>query len=105
MNSPARSPWLLGAALVGFVVPNGIFIYWLLFEFPGFGAVLADRLALAFIIDVALALVLLAIYFARRPIGPVKWYWFLVLSLGGLSFSLPLYYWLNAPPAPKREIP
>jgi len=36
------------------------------------------------------------VYFARHPLGPVKWPWFVVLSfLGGLGFSLPLYYWLN----------
>ncbi len=103
MNPPSRSPWLLGAALAGFVIPNAVFVYWLVFEFPGIAAVLHDKLALAFIIDVALALVFLSLYFARRPIGPVKWYWFVILSLlGGLSFSLPLYYWLNAPAAAPR---
>jgi len=46
--------------------------------------------------NVLLVLIILGVYFARRPIGPVKWYWFIVLSLlGGLGFSLPLYYWLN----------
>src|SRR5262245_19940902 len=88
--------WLPLIALVGFVVPNGFFVYWLLFEFEGFGPILRDRLALGFILDVALALVLLAIYFAHHPLGAVKWPWFVVLSLmGGLGFSLPLYYWLN----------
>ena len=88
--------WLLLAALVGFVVPNGFFLYWLCFEFHGVGPVLQDRLALGFILDVALALVLLSVYFARHPIGPVRWPWFVLLSfLGGLGFSLPLYYWLN----------
>jgi len=39
---------------------------------------------------------LLAIYFARRPIGRVSWQTFVLLSLiGGLGFSLPLYWWLN----------
>ena len=38
----------------------------------------------------------LAGFFAVRPIGPVRWYWFIVLSLlGGMAFSLPLYWWLN----------
>ena len=88
--------WLLAIAAVGFLVPNGIFIYWLLVEFSGLRAVLQDRLAFGFILDVFLALILLAVYFAKRPIGPVRWYWFVVLSLlGGLGFSLPLYYWLN----------
>jgi hypothetical protein len=88
--------WLLLVALFGLVVPNGFFVYWLLFEFHGLSAILADRLALGFILDVAVALVVLSVYFARHPIGPVKWYWFVLLSfMGGLGFSLPLYYWLN----------
>src|SRR5687767_409112 len=93
--------WLLMIALLGLVVPNGFFVYWLLFEFRGLGPVLQDKLALGFILDVLLALVLLSVYFARHPIGPIKWYWFVGLSfVGGLGFSLPLYYWLN-----RRRIP
>jgi hypothetical protein len=88
--------WLLLVALLGLVVPNGFFVYWLVFEFHGLGAVLQDKLALAFILDVTLALAVLTVYFARRPVGAVRWHWFVVLSLiGGLGFSLPLYYWLN----------
>jgi hypothetical protein len=88
--------WLLVVALLGFVVPNGFFLYWLFFEFQGLGPVLQDRLALGFMLDVVLTLIILSVYFARRPIGSVKWYWFVALSFaGGLGFSLPLYYWLN----------
>jgi hypothetical protein len=88
--------WLLVIALFGLVVPNGLFIYWLLAEFPGVTAVAQNKLALAFILDAFMALALLTVYFARRPIGPVRWPWFVVLSiLGGLGFSLPFYYWLN----------
>lgn len=88
--------WLLLVALFGLVVPNGFFIYWLFFEFHGFGPVLEDNLALGFILDVLLALIFLSVYFARNPIGPIKWHWFVVLSfVGGLGFSLPFYYWLN----------
>jgi hypothetical protein len=88
--------WLPLVALLGFVVPNGFFGYWLAFEFHGIGPVLQDKLALGFILDVMLALMVLSVYFARHPLGVVKWQWFVVLSLlGGLGFSLPLYYWLN----------
>jgi len=91
--------WLLLIALFGLVVPNGFFIYWVVYEFNGLGPVLQDKLALGFILDVLLALILLSAYFARHPLGPVKWYWFVVLSfVGGLVFSLPLYYWLNRRP-------
>ena len=88
--------WLLLIALLGFVVPNSFLIYWLVFEFHGLSPVLHDKLAVSFMLDLLLALIILGAYFARRPIGPVKWYWFILLSLlGGLAFSLPLYYWLN----------
>lgn len=55
-----------------------------------------NPLAAAFMLDAFLALGLLAYFFSVRPIGPVKWYWFVLLSLlGGLAFSIPLYWWLN----------
>jgi hypothetical protein len=88
--------WLVLVALFGLFVPNGIFAYWLLTEFDGVGGVIGNRLALAFIIEAFLVLGIMANYFARNPIGPVPWYWFVVLSLiGGLGFGIPFYYWLN----------
>ena len=87
---------LLIIAIFGLLVPNGIFIYWLLTEFHSFSQVYTDKLALGFILDCFLAMFLLAYWFAVNPIGKIKWYWFIVLSLiGGLGFSLPFYYWLN----------
>ena len=87
---------LIAVALFGFFVPNGFFLYWLFVEYNGIAPVLQDKLAIGFILDVFVALIILSVYFARHPIGRVKWYWFVVLSLaGGLGFSLPLYYWLN----------
>ena len=83
-------------ALFGLIVPNGMFIYWLLHDYRGIAAVLDDWLAVSFILDALLALILITVYFARRPIGPVRWPWFVVLSfVGGLGFSLPFYWWLN----------
>jgi hypothetical protein len=88
--------WLLLVAAFGLAVPNTLFLYWLFVDFSGWSAVLHNRLALAFMIDAFMALGLMAAWFARRPIGPVRWPWFVVLSLlGGLGFSLPFYYWLN----------
>ena len=87
---------LLLIALFGLVVPNGLFLYWLIYEYDGLAHAAQNRLALAFIIDAVMVLGLLAYYFARNPIGRVRWYWFVALSfLGGLGFSLPLYWWLN----------
>jgi hypothetical protein len=87
---------LLLLAAFGFVVPNGLFLYWLFYEYPGLAAVAQNRLALGFMLDAFMAMILLAVYFARHPIGAVRWPWFVVLSIaGGLGFSLPLYLWLN----------
>ncbi len=87
---------LLLIALFGLLVPNGIFLYWLLYECDGIASIVQNKLAIAFILDAFLAMGLLAYYFARNPIGRVKWYWFIVLSiLGGLGFSIPFYWWLN----------
>ena len=88
--------WLLLIALFGFVVPNGLFVYWLLFEYVDLASVLANHLAVAFMLDALLAVVLMSYLFAIRPLGPVRWPWFVVLSfLGGLGFSIPCYVWLN----------
>src|ERR1044072_4991854 len=88
--------WLLVVAAFGFVVPNGFFIHWLLTGDKSLDAILGNELALGFILDCMLAMVLLAWLFAARPIGRVRWPWFVVLSFaGGLGFSIPLYLWLN----------
>jgi hypothetical protein len=88
--------WLLIIALFGLIVPNGIFIYWLFNEFGGAAAVLQNKLAVAFILDAFMAMFLLAYFFAAKPIGRVRWYWFVILSIiGGLGFSIPFYWWLN----------
>lgn len=98
-----RSPWLLLVAISGLVIPNGFFIHWLFFEWTGFAAVFANHLAVAFVLDAFMAMCLLAWWFAKRPIGRVRWPWFVVLSLlGGLGFSLPMYWWLNGGEARPR---
>jgi hypothetical protein len=87
---------LLAIALFGLIVPNGLFLYWLVYEYDGVMNVAQNKLALAFIMDAFLAMGLLAYYFARNPVGRFEWYWFIALSLlGGLGFSIPLYWWLN----------
>ncbi len=88
--------FLLVIALFGLIVPNGIFIYWLFTEFNSVAGIVGNKLAIAFIIDAFMAMFLLAYWFAVNPIGKIKWYWFIVLSIvGGLGFSFPFYWWLN----------
>ena len=95
--------WLLPIAAFGFFVPNGLFLHWLLNEFTSVGAALSDRLALAFMLDVLVATAVLTYLAATKPLGRIRWPWFLLLSfLGGLGFSIPLYLWLNWRAAPDR---
>jgi len=88
---------MLGVALFGPLVPNGLFLYWLFFEQPTVSAVLGDHLALAFMIDAVLILVVFAGHVAAAPGYELGWGCFVVLSLvGGIGFSIPVYLWLNA---------
>jgi hypothetical protein len=88
--------WLLIVAAIGLFIPNGLFIYWLVSDFRSLADVVANRLALAFVLDAFLAVVVLTVYFATRPIGRVRWQWFVLFSLvGGLGFGIPFFLWLN----------
>jgi len=96
--------WLLVIALFGLLVPNGYFLYWLCTEYRGIGPVVQNHLALGFILGATLATGLLCFHYAKRPIGRLRWPWFLLMSLvGGLGFGLPLYWWLNARPQFRAE--
>lgn len=83
-------------AAFGLTVPNGLFLYYMMVEFASVSAVLHNTLAMAFILDAFMAMGCLAWWFARHPPGKYSWRLFVLLSLlGGLGFSLPLYYYLN----------
>lgn len=88
--------WLLIVAVFGLIAGDGLFLYWLAYDYQGIRAIMQDRLALGFMIDATLTGAILAVHFARTPPGRVRWPWFVVLSLaGGLCFGLPFYWWLN----------
>src|SRR4029434_7374789 len=87
---------LLLVALFGLIVGDGLFLYWLLVDYQGIGPILQDRLALSFMCDALVTLIILTVHFARNPPGRVGWPWFVVLSLvGGLCFGVPFFWWLN----------
>lgn len=87
---------LLGTAVFGLFVPNGMFFYYIFVQFSSLQQVMNDLLALGFIIDAFIATGLLAWWFARNPLGKYSWRSFVGLSLlGGLGFSLPFFYYLN----------
>ena len=83
--------WLLVVAALGFVGGNGLFAYWAVYEFPGWTAVLSNHLAMAFMIDAFLTLSVLAVRFARQPIGRVQWPWFVVFALSAAMARWPRY--------------
>jgi len=88
--------WLVLLAVVGLIAPGGLFLYWLLNDYTSLSAALSDRMAVAFFLDLLMSTFLLAYLFAKRPPGPVKWPWFVALSLvGTLAFGIPLFLWLN----------
>jgi hypothetical protein len=66
--------WLLVISVFGFIAPNGLFIRWMVGKYRGLGPIWSDHLALAFIADAFIAMVLLAYWYARHPIGQVRWY-------------------------------
>ena len=87
---------LLAVALFGLIVPNNMFLYASLHDANGCGSITHNLLASSFMLDAFLSMGVLAYLFAVRPLGPIRWYWFVLLSvLGGMAFSLPLYWWLN----------
>jgi hypothetical protein len=93
--------WLVLLAVVGLLAPGGLFLYWLINDYTSLSAALSDRMAVAFFLDLLISTVLLAYLFAKRPPGPVKWPWFVALSLvGTLAFGIPLFLWLNWRRAP-----
>jgi hypothetical protein len=61
--------WLLVVAIFGMLVPNALFVYWLLNDFTTISAAFSDRLALAFTLDVFASMFVLAYLFARNPWG------------------------------------
>jgi len=93
--------WLVLLAVVGLLAPGGLFLYWLINDYTSLSAALSDRMAVAFFLDLLMSTFLLAYLFSQRPPGPVKWPWFVALSLvGTLAFGIPLFLWLNWRRAP-----
>ena len=96
--------WLIVLAIVGMLAPGGLFLYWMLNDYTTLAAALSDRMAIAFFVDLVMSTLLLGCLFAKKPIGPVKWPWFIAFSfLGTLAFGIPLFIWLNwrGAPAPR----
>src|SRR6266852_4629339 len=84
--------WLVLLAVVGLLAPGGLFLYWLINDYTSLSAALSDRMAVAFFLDLLMSTFLLAYLFSQRPPGPVKWPWFVALSLvGTLALASPCF--------------
>jgi 4-amino-4-deoxy-L-arabinose transferase-like glycosyltransferase len=93
--SPFAEKALLGLTILGFVVPNGIFVYFLLFEFSVVAAAHANPVSAAFIGEAILLMLLCTWFVSRQECSPQSWWVFLLLTLvGSLAFSVPLYLFL-----------
>lgn len=88
---------LLAVAIVSFVAVNALFLEWLFGGGASWRAFVSDRLAAPFMLDSLVGIAALAVYFARRPPGRVRWGWFVLLALvGGVGFAVPAFWWLAA---------
>ncbi|HTH63201.1 MAG TPA: hypothetical protein VL563_00860 [Gemmatimonadales bacterium] len=56
---------LVFLALIGLLAPGGLFLYWMLNDYTSVAAALADKMALAFFLDLLMSTFLLAYLFAR----------------------------------------
>ena len=96
--SPTARVGLRLAALFGLLGPNGVFLYYAFARRPEFVAAITHPVALALMIEAFLMVALLALWLARRPLGPWGWRSFVLLSLlGGLGFAAPMIVLLNEP--------
>ncbi|MEO6446668.1 MAG: hypothetical protein ABIP66_16060 [Gemmatimonadaceae bacterium] len=95
--SPRDRTWLALTAVLGLLGPNGVFLYFLAFRRQDFIEGLFHPVAMAFVAEVLLLTVFLAVCISRRSSGRVTWRAFVVLSLaGGLLCSIPTYMLLES---------
>ena len=94
--TPTEAKFLAALAVLGFVVPNGIFVYCLVARPALLPAALANPLALVFMLEAFFLMFLFAWLIRKAGLTRTSGFWFVVLSLvGSLAFSVPAWLWLN----------
>lgn len=98
MTLSSRQRSLLSAvAVLGFLGPNVILLYFALFRWEELVAALQHPITLAFVIEALVVRCLLAVFLARKPEGTRGWKLFIAMSLvGGLGFSVPALVVINS---------
>jgi hypothetical protein len=82
--------------LAGLAAPHAVYLAWLTTGFNNINAILNNRLATGFFLEMVAATFLLSLFFRANPLGKVSVGWFVLLSLiGGVGPAIPMFYWLN----------
>ncbi len=86
---------LLALAAAGFIVPNGVFLFYLMAEPAIFKAALRNPVALVFIAEAFFLMFLFAGVIRRQGFRAPGWFAFIALSLAGsMAFSVPAFLYL-----------
>ena len=96
-------PLLLVAAIFGFLVINGPFLYFALIEKETYSEATNNGMALVFMGEAFLLMFFLAYIIARIGWKKPGWIFFIAMSLlGSLAFSIPLQLYLLTRPKPSE---
>lgn len=83
--------------MFGLVVPNGLFLYYFLFAPAVLSAAFANPVALVFMFEAFLLMILFAWFIHHRGYHSPGWLAFLVMSLAGsMVFSVPAFLYLSS---------
>jgi hypothetical protein len=89
--SATESRFLLGLAVFALLVPNGVFVWYALFQRDVVFAALANPVALVFVFEAFALMALFAWLIAKAGVTRPGWKGFIVLSIiGSMLFSVPL---------------
>jgi uncharacterized PurR-regulated membrane protein YhhQ (DUF165 family) len=91
---------LLALAIFGMVIPNGLFLYYLFFAPEVVNAAFANPIALVFMMEALLLMILLAWLIHIAGYRSPGWLAFIIMSLlGSMAFSVPAFlYFANRKP-------
>src|SRR5262249_26377010 len=86
---------LIALAIFGLVVPNGVFLYCSLVAPEVLGAAFANPVALVFMLEALLLMILFAWLVHQRGYRSPGWVLFIIMSLvGSMAFSVPAFVYL-----------
>ena len=95
--TPTHEKFLIALAIFGLVVPNGLFLYFFLFAPAVLSAALANPVALLFMLEALLLMILFAWVIHHRGHRSPGWFVFIVMSLAGsMVFSVPAFLYLTS---------